>query len=472
MLSVPDSRRVTLLVNATPIHAADGAAESMVVTLQDLASLRELERLQAEFLSMVSHELRAPLTSIKGSAATVLRASRVLDPAEVLQFFRIIDAQADHMDGLIGDLLDAGRIDSGTLTVDPEPAEVAALVDRARTTFVSGGGRQAVRIDLPPDLPPGDGRRAAHRAGAEQPLLADVGGGDRPRGLEGFGLGLVICKGLVEAHGGRIRAESAGPGQGTRFIFTVPVAEEPAAMPGSSRNPSPRSRDDREATRIVVVDDDPEMLRHARDALTQAGYTPVVTGDPSELAGLVRTHRPGLVLLDVLLPGTGGIELMERVPGLADLPVIFISAYGRDETIARALGAGAADYLVKPFSPAELTARVRAALRRQAGAERVVLGELTIDHEQRRATLAGRPLDLTDLTATEYGLLRALALRAGKVATYESLLRQVWGERGDAKAVRTFVKKLRRKLGDDAARPAWILTERGVGYRLVGPDDA
>ena len=343
VLSVPDGRSVTLLVNATPIHAADGAAESMVVTLQDLASLRELERLQAEFLSMVSHELRAPLTSIKGSAATVLRASRVLDPAEVRQFFRIIDAQADHMDGLIGDLLDAGRIDSGTLTVDPEPAEVAALVDRARTTFVSGGGRQAVCIDLPP--------------------------------------------------------------------------EEPAAMPGSSRDPSPRSRDDRDATRIVVVDDDPEMLRHARDALTEAGYTPVVTGDPGELAGLVRTHRPGLVLLDLLLPGTGGIELMERVPGLADLPVIFISAYGRDETIARALEAGAADYLVKPFSPAELTA---------------VLGELTIDHEQRRATVAGRPLEPT---ATEYGLLRALALRAGKVATYESLLRQVWGERGDAKDV-------------------------------------
>ena len=103
VLSVPDGRSVTLRVKATPIHAADGAAESMVVTLQDLASLRELERLQAEFLSMVSHELRAPLTSIKGSTATVLRASRVLDPAEVRQFFRIIDAQADHMDGLIGD---------------------------------------------------------------------------------------------------------------------------------------------------------------------------------------------------------------------------------------------------------------------------------------------------------------------------------------------------------------------------------
>ena len=131
VLSVPDGRSVTLLVNATPIRSADGAAVSMVVTLQDLAPLEELERLRAEFLGMVSHELRAPLTSIKGSTATVLRVSRVLDPAEVRQFFRIIDTQADHMDGLIGDLLDAGRIDSGTLSVDPVPAEVGALVDRA-----------------------------------------------------------------------------------------------------------------------------------------------------------------------------------------------------------------------------------------------------------------------------------------------------------------------------------------------------
>ena len=153
VLSAPDGRNVTLLVNATPIRAADDIAVSMVVTLQDLAPLQELERLRAEFLGMVSHELRAPLTSIKGSTATVLRASRVLDPAEVRQFFRIIDSQADHMDGLIGDLLDAGRIDSGTLSVDPEPAEVGALLDRARTTFVSGGGRQSVRIDLSPDLP-------------------------------------------------------------------------------------------------------------------------------------------------------------------------------------------------------------------------------------------------------------------------------------------------------------------------------
>ena len=152
-LSVPDGRRVTTLVNATPIRSADGAVESMVVTLQDLAPLEELERQRAEFLSMVSHELRTPLISIKGSTATVLGASPAPAPAEMLQFFRVIDGQADRMRGLIADLLDQGRIETGTLSVSLEPAEVAGLVDQARSTFLGSGGGHALSIDLPEDLP-------------------------------------------------------------------------------------------------------------------------------------------------------------------------------------------------------------------------------------------------------------------------------------------------------------------------------
>ena len=115
-----------------------------MVTLQDLAPLEELERLRAEFLGLVSHELRAPLTSIMGSAATLLEESADLDPAEMHEFHRIIREQAGHMRGLIGALLDAGRIEAGTLSVTPEPSEVTALVDRARNTFLSGGGRHTV----------------------------------------------------------------------------------------------------------------------------------------------------------------------------------------------------------------------------------------------------------------------------------------------------------------------------------------
>ena len=514
-LSVPDGRSVRTLINATPIPAEGGGIGSVVVTLQDLAPLEELERLRAEFLGLVSHELRAPLTSIMGSAATLLEESADLDPAEMHEFHRIIQEQAGHMRGLIGDLLDAGRIEAGTLSVTPEPSEVTALVDRARNTFLSGGGRHTVRIDLPQDLPPvmADRRRIAQvlnnliaNAASHSPVsspiqvsakrdgvhvsisVSDEGRGIAPRQLPhlfrkyagtagggeratlGTGLGLVICKGLVEAHGGRIRAESAGLGQGSRFTFTLPAVEDTreGEAPRSGRRSADPPSDPREPTRILVVDDDPKTLRYVRDILSGAGYAPLVTGDHAELSHIIRTENPRLVLLDLMLPGTDGIALMESVPELADLPVVFISGYGRDETVARALKAGAADYVVKPFSPTELIARVEAALRRVARPEPFELGALAIHYESHRVTVAGREVTLT---ATEYELLRVLSLNAGRVVTYEALLRQVWGgrEAGDMDLIRNFVKKLRAKLGEDAANPTWIFNVRGVGYRMALP---
>ena len=519
VLEVPDGRSVRTLINATPIRSADGEVESLVVTMQDLAPLEELERSQAEFLGLVSHELRAPLTSIKGSTATVLGASPPLVPGEMRQFFHIIDQQADHMRGLVSDLLDAGRIDTGTLSVAPEPAEVANLVELARNTFQSGGGKHTILVDLPPNLPPvlADRRRivqvlnnlfsnASRHAPTSSPIqvgamrhgvyvaisISDegkgvppdllpylfrkhtrVGADDQEHGIRGLGLGLAICKGLVEAHGGRIRAESGGKGQGTRIIFTIPVAEQTGhSVPRESVRGASRSlRKGNEPRRVLVVDDDPQTLRYVRDALTEAGYSPLVTGDPREVSDLVKTKKPHLVLLDLMLPGTDGVELMERLPELGDLPVIFISAYARDETIAKALESGAADYIVKPFSPTELIARVQAALRRLVQPpEPFQLGDLAVHYEQRRVTLAGHPVELT---ATEYELLRVLSVNAGRVTTYDSLLRQVWSgkDTGDSQSVRAYVKRLRRKLGDDAAKPEYIFNVRQVGYRMPTPSD-
>ena len=517
-LSVPDGRSVTTLVNATPIRSADGAVESMVATLQDLAPLEELERQRAEFLSMVSHELRTPLSSIKGSAATVLGASPAPDPAEMLQFFRVIEGQADQMRGLLADLLDQGRIETGTLSVSAEPAELAGLVDQARKTLLSSGSGHVLDIDLPEDLPrvmadpgrivqvlnnlfsnasrhsPGSSRIriAAARDGLHVAVsVSDQGRGVPPdrlphlfrkhsgapagegkRRFGGAGLGLSICKGLVEAHGGRIWAESAGTGHGTRFTFTLPVVGDAADAVGAAPDSARPPREGKERTRILVVDDDPQTLRHVRDALAEADYAPVVTGDLAQLPGLMRTHKPRLVLLDLMLPATDGIELMADLRELEDLPVIFLSAYGRDETIVRALDAGADDYIVKPFSASELTARVRAALRRRAEPEPFRLGELAIHYAERRVTVASRPVILT---VTEFEVLRLLSTNAGRAVTYESLLRRAWGRRdrgsNDPKLVRAVVKSLRRKLGDDAANPAYVRNERGVGYRMPRPGE-
>ena len=512
VLSVPDGRSLRTLINTTPIRAEGGAVRSVVVTMQDLAPLDEIERLRTDFLGLVSHELREPLAAIKGAATTLLEEAAELDPAEMREFHRIIVEQTKHMRGLIGDLLDTGRIESGTLSVKPEPSEVATLVERARSTFVSVGGRHGVLVDMPAGLPPvmADRRRivqvlsnlfanAARHAPASSPIrvaavregahvavsVTDEGPGVEPERLPhlfrryaragegataGLGLGLALCRGLVEAHGGRIRAESAGPGHGTTFRFTVPVAGESVA-PAAGHAAGPPPATDRDGPpRILVVDDDPETLRFIRGALSAAGYAPLVTGVPENLERIIHTEKPQLVLLDLVLPDVDGIELMQKVPELSDLPVIFISAYRRDETVAHALEAGAADYIAKPFSPTELVARVRAALRRHVEPGPFRLGKLAIDYTDRRVTVGG---EAVDLTATEYELLRVLSLDAGRVVTFDTLLRRVWAKRenADVNLVRIFVRTLRRKLGDSAASPSYIFSQRGVGYRMARSAD-
>ena len=153
VLQVADGRSVTVLLNATPIVSDEGVVESVVVTLQDMAAVEEMEHLRAEFLAMVSHELRAPLTTIKGSAITLQESAVDLDPAVVRQFARIITEQSDHLNGLVSDLLDVARIETGELPVDLEPAEVTVLVDRARSAVADAIDTKTLRIDIEPDLP-------------------------------------------------------------------------------------------------------------------------------------------------------------------------------------------------------------------------------------------------------------------------------------------------------------------------------
>ena len=514
-LRVPDGRSISILLNATPIHGDDGQLASFVVTLQDLTPLEEQERLRAEFLGMVSRELRTPLAAVRGSVTTLLESGGALDPAEMAEFHRIILDQSDQARLLISDLLEVAHIETGSLAIESEPADIRGLVEEAAERFRSGGARHPLHVDLAEDLPMVmvDKRRivqvlynllsnvagysheslpvavSAERDGVRLAVsVVDQGraipsemlpelfrrfsrafGRDTSPGVGGSGLSLAICKGIVEAHGGRIRAESDSPGQGATFTFTLPIAE---GMVAAVPLPAGRTkRTARDGVRVLAMDDDPQSLRYVRDTLTRAGYAPIITGDPADVLRLMVEERPHLVLLNLVLPDRDGVDLMNNILRIADVPVIFMSVYGQDDAVARALDMGAADYLVKPFSPTELTARIRAVLRRRlepfAGepAPFYDVGGLTIEYAQRRVAVAGAPVNLT---ATEYGVLYELAVHAPRALSHSVLLQRVWGpERiGKGWLLRDVVKRLRRKLGDTASNPKYVITEPRAGYRM------
>lgn len=229
---------------------------------------------------------------------------------------------------------------------------------------------------------------------------------------------------------------------------------------------------------ILIVDDEPRLVRLVREVLQAVGYRVVVAGDGKTALEMAVLEQPDLVLLDILLPrDMDGYEVCRRLREFSAVPVIMLTAKAREADKLKGFDVGADDYLTKPFSSKELIARVQAVLRRSKYPEEVkanarfVCGDLTINYAQRRVFVRGQEVTLT---ATEYELLRQLALNANCVMLHEQLLAAVWGPeyRNDIDYLRAYIRYLRRKIEPDPANPQYILTTPGVGYMLACPAES
>jgi DNA-binding response OmpR family regulator len=225
--------------------------------------------------------------------------------------------------------------------------------------------------------------------------------------------------------------------------------------------------------KVLVVDDDPELLPLLAFALRQGGWLVIEAASGEQALAAFGDERPDLVVLDVNLPGIDGFEVLRRLRADgATAPVLMLTVRGGEEDVVRGLDLGADDYLTKPFSPRTLLARLRALLRRAGieAARGVTAGALTLDPERSTARVAGRPP--VKLTRLEYRLLQLLAAHAGRPVPAERIVHHVWGARlqGDRQALKQLVHRLRRKLEDDPAAPRLLVTEPALGYRLAAPE--
>jgi two-component system, OmpR family, KDP operon response regulator KdpE len=225
--------------------------------------------------------------------------------------------------------------------------------------------------------------------------------------------------------------------------------------------------------RVLVVDDEPQILRALQMKLRGAGYAVETAATAEEALMKASMRPPEAIVLDLLLPDRSGTEVCRELRRWNTAPILVLSAVGEEKEKIEALDAGADDYVTKPFSGDELLARLRAALRRAAPSPDPIVdvGDLRIDLEKRAVTLSGSPVSLTPI---EYDLLRVLAENQGKLLTHPMILRAIWGPafQEESNYLHVHVSHLRRKIEPDPTRPRYLLNQAGVGYRLVEPSSS
>ncbi len=467
-------------------------------------ALAESDRLKSTLLSAISHDLRTPLAAITTAAEELVAEDVQWKSQDTREFGQIIGMAAAQLNRLLTGLLDLGRIEAGRLHVHRGWYNIAEIFHAVLQRFSTELDNRPLQIDVPDELPlvPVDYihieqvlwnviQNALKYSPRRSPLkinaylqhamlildIADRGPGIPPVDAErvfekfyrleqpnqgkvpGMGIGLTICRGLIEAHGGQITIHEHAGG-GTIVRIALPLRETVVLS-----NEEFLTMDEH----ILVIDDDLQIRRLLRTSLSERNYRVTVASTGEEGLDIAATDPPALITLDLGLPDLDGLEVCRQFRSWTNVPILILSARYDEMEKVRVLDAGADDYLTKPFGTHELLARIRAALRRarpeQMVPTEIVSGELRIDLARRHVTLNGAEVRLTP---TEYTLLSTLATHAGRVLTHQWLLEHVWGSSyaDNVPNLHVFISQLRRKIEPQPARPRYIITEPGIGYRF------
>ncbi len=531
--ALSDAAVLWLRVHSFPVRDDLGRLLGRGILFDDVTLEHSISEGRSETLALAAHELKTPLAIIKGCATTLLGSSARWDPAMQREMLQMIDTQSDRLYDVLNTLLDVWRLDAGTQNLHFAqvhlPELLRQLVERWQKRVVDHRFQLVIAQGVPPivcDAPRIE--QALHHLLNNAVTYSAVGSlitttveindlevriGIKDEGIGlasehldrifdrfyrvphneekpgGSGLGLAAARATIEAHGGKIWADSLGIGQGTTFYFTLPLAPhmpttvqaQPALQNISSLQNvastsqtlrSPSFKQDKR-TRVLLAESDARMTRYLRNNLEEQQYRVQTVSHGVQFLRQLDLEEPDVILLSTHLSDMSGVELLQRLREFSQRPVIMLCENCDEDERVQLFDLGSDDLVIKPFGMKELLARVRALLRRQsslpeqAQAQAIfTTGDLVIDYAQHIVTVQGR---VAQLSRTEYKLLSTLAQNVGIVVTHELLLEKVWGPEynRDIDFIWVYISRLRRKIEVDSRHPRYILTIPDVGYKLA-----
>jgi len=531
-LALADAAAYWLRMRSFPVRDNRGYLLGRGVLLDDITLERSVAESRSETLAMAAHELRTPLAIIKGCATTLLGGSARWEPTIQREMLQMIDSQSDRLYDVLNTLLDVWRFDAGTQPLRLAQIQLSELLLQTVKRWQNQALDFQFILDLPSEVPPVvcDALRIEqvlnhllNNAVAYSPTnkiirlqleanesearisITDEGIGIASEHLDRIferfyrvqldeesatnaashsGLGLAAARATIEAHNGKIWADSPGSNQGATFFFTLPFAPNtsiqtqslPALtdhLPASQGNTRSCALKQDRRIRILVAENDARLARYVRANLEEQQYRVQMVKHGLQLLRQIDLEEPDMLVISTHLADMSGIELLQRVREFSQTPIMMLCDDCHEDERVQFFDLGCDDLLVKPFGIKEMLSRVRALLRRQASpTERAVkpsifvTGDLQIDYAQHLVTVHDKPVQLS---RTEYKLLSVLAQNAGMVMTHELLLEKVWGPEynRDVDFIWVYISRLRRKIEADSRSPKYILTVPEVGYKLA-----